>query len=261
MTAPSTQGKLTLSATTPQSGSQQLSFKKVSMGTDRCLPLTPASSTKAAWPCPTSRQVQAGCPQVPAVLRARLLGRWHCFLCGHPMHRGWALSTAAGVLLPDRFSGARCPPGGCALGEDCCRSQALVLAGKWLFKLGCDEAAPQVGLSFSAMCPDPSNRVQRADFESLVTCMEGSVRLGMCCGCICSAGTKGGAGWGGPAGKLGCFRVSLWVLDLSWWRKARAVGKVSALSCCRAETLPSFKPLGEFPTCLWGNAATNSEIA
>lgn len=40
----------------------------------------------------------------------------------------------------------------------------------------------------SRHCPHLSDGVPQADFDSLATCMEGSIRLDTSCVCICSAG-------------------------------------------------------------------------
>lgn len=209
---PSTQGDLTLSATTPQPAVQQLSSKKVSTSIGRHLPLPSAPLQRLCDPVPG---VGKTCLQVPGVLGTRTVGSWNCSLCGHRTHCGWALSTAAGVLLPDRFSGRGVHIHlEAVLLEVAAASQALVLTGK--FKAW-------VQWSFSTIwtfpsqpcCPDLGNRMKQADFESLVTCMESSVKLDMSCGCICNAGTMGAAGWGGPAGKLDCCYASLWELNLS----------------------------------------------
>ena len=58
-------------------------------------------------------------------------------------------------------------------------------------------------------CPDLGKSVQQADFESLVTCVAGSISVDMSCGFMMRAGMAGGAGRGGPADKLGCFHVNL----------------------------------------------------
>lgn len=68
------------------------------------------------------------------------------------------------------------------------RTVATVRLWFWLgnaySRLRCNEAAPQFGLSFSAMLSHLSNRVQQAGLESFMTRMKGSIRLNMSCGCI-----------------------------------------------------------------------------
>lgn len=194
---------------------------------ERPLPLTPASPTKAVWLCSICGQGQAACPQVPTVPRARPAGSWHCSLYAHPMHCGWALNTVAAVLLPDGFFWGEVPTGrpcswrGLLPQSDSGFGWEMAIQGSGAMKLPHSLDSPS-----QPCCPDLSNRVQRADFESLVTCMEGSIRLDVSCGCICSAGAMGGAGWGGPAGKLGCFYVSLSV-ELELVGEAESCGKRS----------------------------------
>lgn len=120
-------------------------------------------------------------------------------------------SPISGWIFGDRY-----PPVDGILGEYCFYSHCLVLAG---YRLRWNEAASELVLSFSAVFSRCEQQVynliiSRADCESSVTCMEVLVRLGMSCGCIWSTATMGGAGWGEPAGQLGCSQAGLWAWDV-----------------------------------------------
>lgn len=158
-------------------------------------------------------------------------------------------------------SGDRCPPADSILGEHCFYSQCLVLAGKWLFKAQMQWSCFIFVLSFPVIFSRHEQQVEWADCESSVTCMEGSVRLDMSCGCTWSTTTMGVAGWAEPAGQLGCSQAGLWAWEVGETCKGDVcVGEGLCIVLLESRDLTPFWTLGRFFTYMWGNAATNSEI-
>lgn len=123
-------------------------------------------------------------------------------------------------------------------------------------RLRCNETASQSLLSFSALFSRRQLKVQWG--ESSVTYMEGSIRLDVNCGCIRSTTTMGGAGWGEPAGHLGCSQAGLWAWDVG--ERCWVVGKISTY-ILKSRNLNTIWTLGRFSTYVWGKVATDTKIA